>query len=77
MIARALTLGLVSASLFVGFSVGDNAHAARKAAAGKCMEAVMPKCGAGQHAMCAKQSKCKSCAKWSCTTTKKILPFLM
>lgn len=75
MIARALTLGFVSASLFIGFSVGDSAHAARKAAAGKCMEAVMPKCAGGQHAMCAKQSKCKSCAKWSCMTTKKIMPF--
>jgi hypothetical protein len=39
MIARALTLGVVSASLLAIASVGNVATAA-----GRCMEAVAPKC---------------------------------
>ena len=74
MIAR-IMMGMLCATAFFAISVGDGAQAARKAP--RCMEAVMPKCGAGKMALCAKQSKCKSCAKWACTTQKKLLPFLM
>jgi len=58
-------LGVLCGAAVVGMGLGDVAQA-RHAAAGRCMEAVVPKCTYPQFFFCAKKSKCGSCAKWIC-----------